>query len=52
MLRLVFLVIYLIAACSSAHLQSGSVDWGGGLDPDGLNVPPPGDSGGGWDPNG
>ena len=47
MLRVVLLVLYLIAAYSSAFSQIG-----GGLDPDGLNAQVPGDIGGGWDPNG
>lgn len=48
MLRLVLLVLYLAASYSSGQAKTG-----GGLDPLGLNAPPPpGDSGGGLDPNG
>jgi len=49
MLRLVLLVLYLIAS-SSPSLQPKQ---GGGIDPLGLNTPPPGppsDTGGGLDP--
>jgi hypothetical protein len=50
MLRLVLLVLYLIAAASTAS----QTQQGGGLDPLGLNsLPPPtADAGGGYDPNG
>jgi hypothetical protein len=50
MLRLVLLVLYLIASSS----QSPQTKQGSGLDPLGLNSPPPptADAGGGYDPNG
>ena len=49
MLRLVLLVLYLIASSS----LSSQTQQGGGLDPLGLNSPPPtADAGGGYDPNG
>jgi hypothetical protein len=49
MLRLVLLVLYLASLCS---LGLTKADRSANLDPNGLTAQPPGDIGGGLDPNG
>lgn len=48
MLRLVLLVLYLTAVCSSGPAKSGGYDFGGLT----AQPQPTADTGGGWDPNG